>query len=120
MKYRIWWPQEKRITYNEARVSLMPSFITSDFTGVQDGKGVDIYEGDVVQYKSSTIIGGNEIYVHTFRGIVEYSPKHAAFGLNMECHIEPFHEGVFDTNHTSDVEVVGNIYQNPELADTIS
>ena len=69
------------------------------FTGLKDKNGKDIYEGDIL------IDGGN-------KGIVEYFSKIGLFGINLGGNsICNFQEDFLPT----DCEVIGNIYENPEL-----
>jgi len=92
------------------------------FTGLKDDEGVEIYEGDVVQYTHRSLLSlteGIEYYDHTFVGIVAYSDKYASFGLSMECHIELFYQGYLEYN-TYNHLVIGNIYEHPELSEHIS
>lgn len=61
------------------------------FTGLKDRNGKEIYEGDFV-----------ESDVYRVNGVVEYS------GIS----IRPF---LYYMNPEEDFEVLGNIYENPEL-----
>lgn len=72
------------------------------FTGLLDKNRVEIYEGDVVIERmpgSST----------EYRGVVEWNKNSAAFMIN---------EGTIYMKallETTEKEVLGNIYENPEL-----
>ena len=72
------------------------------YTGLKDKNGKEIYEGDVVNYSHPRT---NEI-------IRTVTFKHGAFGI----------EGIYEKTHIifgnildSHIEVIGNIYENPEL-----
>lgn len=67
------------------------------FTGLTDKNGVKIFEGDIVRYGQ--------------RGKVEYNSGSAQFTLNFT---NSTYEG-FDKIPFCDCEVLGNIYDTPEL-----
>lgn len=72
------------------------------FTGLTDHNGVKIFEGDVIEYTD----GCND-----WLGAVKYASDDAQFfvrfiGGDVES---------FDNLYSVDCEVIGNIYDNPEL-----
>lgn len=74
-------------------------FKIMQYTGLNDRHGVGIYEGDIVKFKE---------YATERIKTVEYDKNHCAFyPLAGYGHTEP--------EFLSDFEVVGNIYENPEL-----
>lgn len=85
-------------------------FVTPDtigqFTGLKDGKGKEIYEGDIVKWKAD-----NRLYAVIFKWGMFYAS------------VEVCNEGTYGgfplhslTEHDDeDCEIVGNIYDNPEL-----
>lgn len=91
--------------YTEVRrfkdVGLMQS------TGLKDSKGVEIYESDIVKLKypydkrSTTL------------GVIVKSKQKACFGIQMNETTEDYELYRVTAEHY--LEVVGNIYQNPEL-----
>lgn len=70
--------------------------------------GVEIYEGDIV-VKTDRWHGG----VEPFTGEIVYDAYAAAFGIRSGT---PRHNTTFSVDETRDCyEVIGNVYQNPEL-----
>lgn len=78
------------------------------FTGLTDKNGVKIFEGDVVRisedYYDGLHYSGNEVYYSDGAFCVEYeTPEYDVTSIGFLVR-----EGV-------EVEVIGNIYDNPEL-----
>ncbi len=75
------------------------------YTGLLDKKYREIYEGDIVTF-GSWDEDIEEEWCHT-PALVEYKQNEAAFYLTRSCNIPLAHQ--------KDIEVIGNIYENPEL-----
>ena len=86
-----------------------PNAHLMQFTGLQDKKGVDIYEGDIVRIKHPEDRCGD--FKDTL-GRVFYDDKQTGF---YHGHCFPSGNGRPPKKMWEYCEVVGNIYQNPEL-----
>jgi len=81
-------------------------FVLMQYTGLKDKKGVEIYEGDVVTYGFKTK-DFNDLVLHTGKIFFdEYMFLVDGDKVNEEWH---------SINRIRYVEVIGNIYSNPEL-----
>lgn len=86
------------------------SYNWMQFTGLTDKNGKKIYEGDVLDFTFFTYSGFE--FEQTKRGFIEFNGL--AFIFKVSYH--EFYELVnlnFDSQ--SDCEIIGNIYENPEL-----
>lgn len=85
---------------NNGDVDIKPNTILMQYTGLKDKNGKEIYEGDVLNF-------GNKMEV--------------CFGFNNGEHegwyLKRITDGYEYTMHafTTQFEVIGNIYENPEL-----
>ena len=95
------------------------NIVLMQFTGILDKNGKEIYEGDILNY-SEMILSENDlqketqragaVYISQRHGVVEWDEEGADFQINMGDIIRGF-GARGDWNY----EVVGNIYENPEL-----
>jgi uncharacterized phage protein (TIGR01671 family) len=79
----------------------------SEWTGLKDSKGVEIYEGDIV-VAQDMVQRGDGSYDPAI-GPVEWSDESACFMMDFPCaQTEGFYADL-------EIEVIGNIHENPEL-----
>lgn len=81
------------------------------FTGLLDKNGTKIFDGDIVVCKQ--YICGNFVDCCIEKGFVEM--KYGAYGLHRkQGYYRPFKDWLEDYEY----EIIGNIYDNPELLQT--
>lgn len=82
------------------------SFEVMQYTGLKDCKGKEIYESDIVKYKAETNEGIGYIKFE-FSCFIIYWTNNKTFNDSFSS--------MFYTQCSSKIEVIGNIYENPEL-----
>ena len=95
--------RDGEIMAEDGTVYIRPDVKIMQFTGLLDRHGVEIYEGDIIKY--ITQYYGNKV---EHQKVVEWidDMQDDSFG-------EPLSMGY--RFHGGDIEVIGNIYDNPEL-----
>lgn len=90
-------------------------WIVMQYTGLKDKNGVKIFEGDVIRHRDEDEIqliayqNGSFVELHIDNDIEKYGKPIGWYDMNEEGSI------FFDYTYFSDIEVIGNIYENPEL-----
>lgn len=74
------------------------------FTGLHDTNGKEIYEGDIVKYLSFAREEVGYIGFHVRSASFRVIAEHTDYGIGNRGKL-----------HESELEVIGNIYDNPEL-----
>lgn len=99
------------LLYMEGITSIenMEHKIVDEFTGLLDKEGVEIYEGDIVKYISTSRFDEEDTIIDS----VEYvDGSFYPLPINSIC------EDDFYSIYITDYEVIGNIYENKELLKT--
>ena len=111
IKFRFWHKRDRAMLtkvktglhVNENFMS--DSLIAMQFTGLKDINGIEIYDGDVIKSHFYGDDAGFECVAQ-----IKYSSARAAFVFD-SSEQDAF---VYD-NESNLLEVIGNIYENPEL-----
>lgn len=80
-------------------------FILMQYTGLKDKNGVEIYEGDIVN-----ALYEYDVWDETKRKVTEVVKLKLSTNLDTE-----YTGGPEEVLHYSDIEVIGNIYENQDL-----
>lgn len=92
--------QEIELRPRDEKIILMQS------TGLHDKNGKEIFEGDILAFETDEGILNVNIY---------WDSKHALFMFKSEKYKEEELLAELVENNTYPFEIVGNIYENPEL-----
>ena len=121
IKFRAWHTKEKRwldagkfdATHNLyfwEQVIKSGYYELTQYTGLKDKNGKEIYEGDIINFQMTRVVlVDHPIMTATTEetAIYQGEVKWSEYGFR------PFIDG-----KASEIEVIGNIYENPELLNT--
>ncbi len=108
-------------------------FVLMQFTGLKDGKGREIYEGDILQHKYPAGYTNYTVKYGKFDNGMEYEEQELGVGWYIEALFKRYYAEKWkedEKNYTpgekikniygsypsyEGCEVIGNVYENPEL-----
>jgi uncharacterized phage protein (TIGR01671 family) len=101
IKFRLWQTQPEEMQYNWSVIPVDTTYLMQ-YTGLKDKNGKEIYEGDIIldKWKQKTEVKIEEFTMQT------YDDGCVGIGFMLETH---------DRDDLKELEVIGNIYENPEL-----
>lgn len=108
----IWDYQPKNRKHIGISIPYQPSFILMQYTGLHDKNGKEIYEGDIVlldcyNYEEPAFDGEFKVIYDDINGMWLL--------IDLENKDRGFTFGEIRSYYKAEIEVIGNIYDNPEL-----
>lgn len=88
-------------------IETLDKLIIMQSTGLKDKNGTEIYEGDILKLHAIFLAPDDKI------GYIEYSPKYG-YSIIFEGN-RLYRQEYWASTNKLNYEVIGNIYENPEL-----
>lgn len=102
-------PDEKYWSSNGFIDKIENKLIVQQFIGRKDDFGIEIYEGDIIEYSEGVELGDYQV----LRALVKFDDYFAAFGLAPDLDADCWN--YFSDGAIKGLKVIGNIFENPEL-----
>lgn len=102
--------QLKEFTPKLTTIERLGDVIITQYTGLKDRTGKEIYEGDIIRYKTNTDIAKDKF----FNAYVYFSVSTATNGFRVR---KSTWSKLLSKNivFNNEIEIIGNIYENTEL-----
>lgn len=96
---------------NNGSLTVIPNTILMQYTGLKDKNSKEIYEGDILNLQHRTVGCGKNTKYKNFNCLVEYYKAGFIVSWPKDYGAYRFRDGdIFSKS-----EIIGNIYENPEL-----
>lgn len=116
IKFRAWSKYEKTmmndVSYNVELEGGVNPWIFTQFTGLHDKNGKEIWEGDIVRMPDMAFYGNCQILFGEHQTCLGDYYTSTAYGFYIQ---NPNKMDVERSLPYNNIEVLGNIYENPEL-----
>ena len=112
----------KELLLNDCFNALQEDYELMQFTGLKDRNGKEIYEGDILMYRNNMSVKNPGVPFDSYHKVCfgeydfgEYEDQEDGYGWYIQD-VDVENYGSSLTPISSDMyEVIGNIYENPEL-----